>query len=109
MTRSKLTSPRPTRKQYRQTRAVVRWYLDNYHWTAGDVGVAKMFCDQQIMNHFAIKRGSLKRGEGKSLFKMMVATTMFQRRQDLQIIRFYARSQLRLSKISQTRITCWHC
>ncbi|EDM77790.1 hypothetical protein PPSIR1_38449 [Plesiocystis pacifica SIR-1] len=79
--------PRPTRQQYRLARLITRWYLDRYHGTDEDVGTASMFCDRRRVGHFAVSRRALARGSGDALFRMLIATTMFQRRQDAQILR----------------------
>lgn len=46
-----------------------------------------MFCDQSRLGHFAVTRDALAAGRPAALFKVLVAATMFQRRQDAQIMR----------------------
>lgn len=77
----------PTRTQYKLSRLIVRWYFDLYYRTPDDVGVAAMFCDPARVGYFAVDRESLVAGDGRALFRVLVAATMFQRRQDAQILR----------------------
>ena len=79
--------PRPSRIQYRATRAVTEWYLDRYHGTRQDVGVAAMFCRADRVGHFAVDADALAAGDGAALFRLLVTMIMFQRRSDLQIMR----------------------
>lgn len=46
-----------------------------------------MFCDPAKVGAFAVSEAALAAGDGDALFRVLVATTMFQRRQDLQIMR----------------------
>jgi hypothetical protein len=46
-----------------------------------------MFCDAASVGPFAADQGAIAAGDGSSLFKVLVATAMFQRRQDQQILR----------------------
>lgn len=46
-----------------------------------------MFCDPHRVGHFAVDLDHVRRGEASALFRLLVATTMFQRRQDVQIMR----------------------
>lgn len=82
---------RPTPSQIATTRAVVEWYLARYHRTADDPGVAAMFLDRERVGAFAIDSEALQRGDDSVLFRMLVATAMFQRRQDVQILRILRR------------------
>ena len=77
----------PTPDQVNRAATVTRWYLDRYHDTAEDVGVARMFTDPTRLGHFAVPLASLRAGEPDALFRALTATVMFQRRQDLQIMR----------------------
>lgn len=77
----------PTRAQVRDTRAVVQWYLRHYFRKPYEPGTVAMFMDPARVGHFAVERDELKRGEPSALFRLLVATTMFQRRQDVQIMR----------------------
>jgi hypothetical protein len=46
-----------------------------------------MFCDPARVGSFAVDRRALRDGDGRALFRLLVATAMFQRRQDVQILR----------------------
>lgn len=78
---------RPRAAQVAATKAVVRWYLDAHFRRPSDPGVVEMFCDPARVGAFAIDRRSLRAGDGRALFRLLVATAMFQRRQDVQILR----------------------
>lgn len=78
---------RPTRRQFAAARAVTAWYMRSYYGTAGDVGVAAMFCRPERVGHFAVDPGALAAGAPEALFRLLVTMTMFQRRSDLQIMR----------------------
>lgn len=80
-------APRPTQAQLATTREVVRWYFDRYHGKGVEPGLPEMFCDPGRVGAFAVDRRALRAGNGDALFKLLVATTMFQRRQDVQILR----------------------
>lgn len=69
------------------TTAVVRWYLGLYFRTPDDPGVAPMFCDPSRVGHFALDPHLLAAGEPRTLFRLWFVITMFQRRQDVQIMR----------------------
>jgi hypothetical protein len=77
----------PTRAQVRQARAVVEWYLSLYYGRPDDPGVPHAFCDPARVGHFAVAPAALKRAEPDALFRLLVAVAMFQRRQDVQILR----------------------
>ena len=79
--------PPPTRQQYRLARLISGWYLNRYHGTPNDIGVASMFCDSERIGEFAVGRDALAAGDGSALFRVLIAATMFQRRQDAQILR----------------------
>lgn len=80
-------APRPSRRQIDATSAVVRWYLRLYFDTPHDPGVTARFCDPAVVGAWAVDAAALRAGEPDALFRLMVATTMFQRRQDQQILR----------------------
>lgn len=80
-------APRPTRRQLDATLAVVRWYLRLYFDTPHDPGVTARFCDPAVVGAWAVDAGALRSGDPDALFRLLVATTMFQRRQDQQILR----------------------
>jgi len=73
--------------QIATTKEVVRWYLRHHFGRPSDPGVVEMFCDPSKVGAFAVDRGALRRGEPGALFRLLVATSMFQRRQDVQILR----------------------
>jgi len=78
---------RPTRAQYAITREVTRWYLDSYYTTKEDIGTAQMFCDPARVGAFAVPPEALRAGDPDALFGVLVMSSMFQRRQDAQILR----------------------
>lgn len=78
---------RPRAHQVAATKAVVRWYLDMHFRRPSDPGVIDMFCDPSRVGSFAVERRALRAGDGRALFRLLVATSMFQRRQDVQILR----------------------
>jgi hypothetical protein len=80
-------SARPRARQVAATKAVVRWYLDQHFRGPSDPGVVAMFCDPARVGSFAVDRRALRAGDGSALFRLLVATSMFQRRQDVQILR----------------------
>lgn len=65
----------------------MRWYLDQHFRRPSDPGVVEMFCDPARVGSFAVDRRALRAGDGRALFRLLVATAMFQRRQDVQILR----------------------
>ena len=77
----------PTPEQVSRAAAVTRWYLDLYHDPPDDVGVARMFTDRGRVGHFSVTEDALRVGDAEALFRVLMATVMFQRRQDLQIMR----------------------
>jgi hypothetical protein len=46
-----------------------------------------MFCDTARVGAFAVDAADVRRGDGAALFRMLVVSAMFQRRQDQQILR----------------------
>lgn len=46
-----------------------------------------MFCDRDRVGHFALDRSKLASGDPQTLFRLWFVVTMFQRRQDVQIMR----------------------
>lgn len=65
----------------------MRWYLNQHFRRPSDPGVVEMFCDPARVGSFAVDRRALRVGDGRALFRLLVATAMFQRRQDVQILR----------------------
>lgn len=82
-----LKPARPRAPQLAATKAVVRWYLEQHFGRPSDPGVVEMFCDPARVGAFAVNRCALRLGDGRALFRLLVATAMFQRRQDVQILR----------------------
>jgi hypothetical protein len=80
-------APNPSRAAVSATRAIVKWYVQNYLGTADDTGVTEMFCRRESVGFFAVDRGALERGEAETLFRLLVTITMFQRLSDVQIMR----------------------
>lgn len=78
---------RPSRRQINATQTVVRWYLRLYFGTPHDPGVTARFCDPAVVGAWAVDPAHLEAGDPDALFRLLVATTMFQRRQDQQILR----------------------
>jgi hypothetical protein len=78
---------RPSASQVEATKAVVRWYLEHHFRRPSDPGVVEMFCEPSRVGAFAVDRRALRAGDGRALFRLLVATAMFQRRQDVQILR----------------------
>lgn len=78
---------KPTARQVALARAVVAWYLAHYHGTQRDVGTRLMFTNPAMVGHFAVSRGELRAGEPRALFRLLVAISLFQKRQDQQILR----------------------
>lgn len=46
-----------------------------------------MYCDRRHVGAFAVQREALRRGEAGALFQVLVATTLFQRQTDQQVLR----------------------
>lgn len=80
-------TPKPSRRQIDATLAVVRWYLRLYFGTPHDPGVTARFCDPAVVGAWAVDPAAVRAGDPDTLFRLLVATTMFQRRQDQQILR----------------------
>jgi hypothetical protein len=78
---------RPTRRQVEVSRAAVAWYLRTHYGRSGDSGTLSMFCDSAKMGAFAVSREGIAAGDAAELFRLLVTVAMFQRRQDLQILR----------------------
>lgn len=77
----------PTRAQVAKTRAVMEWYLATHYGRPDEPGVPSMFCRADKVGAFAISQAAYVRGEGDALFRLLIATTMFQRLQDVLILR----------------------
>lgn len=82
-----MTEPKVTAAQVRTTTAVVRWYLDLYYGTPDDPGVPRRFTEPEQVGAFAVPADALAAGAPEALFRLLVTTAMFQRRQDQQILR----------------------
>ena len=74
-------------RQVRRARAIVQWYLKTHFGSASDPGTLSALCDARAMGTFAPSLKAVLDGESAALFRLLVATTMFQRRQDQQIMR----------------------
>lgn len=77
----------PTARQVGSTEAAVRWYLATHYGTPDDRGVTQTFCDPRYVGSFAVEARAIAERDGAHLFRLLVAVTMFQRRQDEQITR----------------------
>jgi len=77
----------PTASQVAATREVVGWYLSRYYRTEWDPGLLRMFCDPRWVGAFAVRPELVRQGDPEALFRLLVTVTMFQRRQDAQIMR----------------------
>ena len=73
-------------RQVRVVEHVVRWYLREYHCGEHDPGVPTMFCDKRKVGSFAVSPEGLRQGRDQDLFRLLVATAMFQRLRDVQIL-----------------------
>ena len=78
---------RPTAWQVRRTRQVVAWYLGSHYGLPGDPGTRPMFYDRQCVGNLAVSPRDLREGRPGALFKVLVATAMFQRQRDAQVMR----------------------
>lgn len=63
----------------------MQWYLATYHRTNSDLGTCAMFCDRERLGHLAASRSALASGEATALFRVLVASTLFQRLQDVLV------------------------
>jgi hypothetical protein len=80
-------APKPTRQQVVAAQAICAWYLSLYHDTPADLGVPATFMAHELVGEFAISPEEFRTGASPALFRLLVATTMFQRRQDQQVLR----------------------
>jgi hypothetical protein len=80
-------SARPTAYQVRCAEAVLAWHGRVYQGRSKNLGTLDTFTDSRQVGAFAVQRGALRRGDGDSLFRLLVAVSMFQRRQDQQVLR----------------------
>ncbi len=78
---------KPSRRQINAATAVVTWYLDLHFGRRGDSGTLDMFCDPEKVGHFSVSRDAISRSDARAMFRLLVAISMFQRRQDQQILR----------------------
>jgi hypothetical protein len=74
---------RPSRRQVELTRRVVEWYFQVYRGSPYELGTASMYCDSKRLGWFAVSRSAFRNGTATALFKALVATTLFQRLQDV--------------------------
>lgn len=82
-----MSTTRPTRSQVAAAARVSAWYLERYHGTPDDLGVPAMFTRRDLVGSFALTEDEFSEGRPQALFRMLVATTLFQRRQDQQVMR----------------------
>lgn len=82
-----MTSTGPDPAAVEAVTAITRWYLDLYHDTPHDPGTPRMLGDPARVGAFALDLDALAAGDPPTLFKLLIATTLFQRRQDQQIMR----------------------
>lgn len=78
---------RVSRHQVGVARAVVRWYLDRYRGTVDDLGGPATFTQRARVGCFSASPAAFERGEPRALFRIFIAMTLFQRRQDQQVFR----------------------
>lgn len=81
------SAQRPSRAQVRVAEAVTRWYLERYFGTRDDPGTPRFLSDRAHAGALGVDEEALRRGDEAALFKLLVVTAMFQRRQDQQILR----------------------
>ncbi len=79
--------PAPTPSQIAKTSTVVEWYLRLYHGRRHNLGTLDTFTDRRIVGHFAVSAEAIRRETSSALFKLLIAVTLFQRRQDQQVLR----------------------
>jgi hypothetical protein len=77
----------PTAAQAKKARAVMSWYLGLYHGRPWNLGTLTTFGDPARVGHFSVAPGAVRREEPASLFRLLIAVTVFQRRQDQQVLR----------------------
>lgn len=70
-----------------KTRTVVEWYLATHYGKPDEPGVPAMFFQPDKVGAFAISPEAYHRGDAEALFRLLIATTMFQRLQDVLILR----------------------
>ncbi len=78
---------RPSSKQVAVAEAVVRWYVATHFRRADEPGTPALLFDPRHVGDFAVDRARVAAGDPQALFKLLVAMAMFQRRQDVQIMR----------------------
>lgn len=83
----RLRSEGPLQVQTGVVQQIVAWYLGLYYDTSEDLGTAAMFCDGAKVGYFALPRERLIAADGPVLFRLLVMMTLFQRRQDAQVLR----------------------
>ena len=81
------STPSLTPWQVRRVRAVVAWYLKHHYGAPDDPGTRAMYYDATKVGGLAVSPADLQAGRPRALFQTLVATAMFQRRQDRQIMR----------------------
>lgn len=82
-----IAEPSVTSKQLAASLAVVKWYLSSYFRREDEPGTPALFLDPRHVGSFAVDRVALANGQPDALFRLLIAMAMFQRRQDVQILR----------------------
>jgi hypothetical protein len=75
----------PTPEQIVHTKAVVHWYLSTYFRAPSEPGTLAAFADQEVVGSFAIDLAAVRANRPAALFKLLIATIMFQRRRDVVV------------------------
>lgn len=83
----RLLEPRPSERQVQIVAAAVRWYLGTHYGAPDDPGVLRMFANKAKVGEFVVDEAQVASMDGTMLFRLLIAVTMFQRRQDVQIAR----------------------
>lgn len=81
--------------QVKVTMDVCAWYLHLYHRTQSALGVPAMFQRMELVGRFSVTVDKWQRGDPQALFRVLVATMLFQRRQDHRSYGFCAACCLR--------------
>lgn len=79
------SSPRLTGWQVRKTRLVVAWYLEHHYGRGEELGTREMYADPTRVGRLAVDPGALSAGLPTALFRVLVATAMFQRIRDSHV------------------------
>lgn len=66
---------------------MVDWYATAHYGTRDDPGMPTMFMDPGKVGHLAVTLADYAAGKAPALFRILVATAMFQRQRDQQVMR----------------------